>query len=58
MEVDVKRIPDIKLHKLFESKIYLITEKSDSLAQKKIIELSATYYVHMQASRGKVFMNL
>ena len=39
MEVDVKRIPDIKLHKLFESKIYLITEKSDYLAQKKIIEM-------------------
>ena len=39
MEVDVKRIPDIKLHKLFESKIYLITEKSDCLAQKKIIEM-------------------
>lgn len=40
MEVDVKRIPNIKLHKLFESKIYLITEKSDSLAQKKIIEMN------------------
>ena len=39
MEVDVKRIPDIKLHKLFESKIYLITEKNDYLAQKKIIEM-------------------
>lgn len=40
MEVDVKRIPDIKLHKLFESKIYLITEKSDPLAQKEIIEMN------------------
>ena len=40
MEVDVKRIPDIKLHKLFKSKIYLITEKSDTLAQKKIIEMN------------------
>ena len=39
MEVDVKRITDIKLHKLFESKIYLITDKNDYLAQKKIIEL-------------------
>ena len=39
MEVDVKRIPDIKIHKLFESKIYLITEKSDYLAQKEIIEM-------------------
>ena len=39
METDVKRISDIKIHKLFESRIYLITEKSDKLAQKKIIEL-------------------
>ncbi len=40
MEVDVKRIPDIKLHKLFESRIYLITEKSDPLAKKKIIKMN------------------
>ena len=40
MEVDVKKIPDIKLHKLFKSRIYLITEKSDKLAQKKIIEMN------------------
>ncbi len=39
MEVTVRRISDIRIHKLFESKIYLITEKSDTLAQKKIIEL-------------------
>ena len=39
METDIKRISDIKIHKLFESRIYLITEKSDKLAQKKIIEL-------------------
>lgn len=39
MEVDVKRISYIKIHKLFESRIYLITEKNDTLAQKKIIEL-------------------
>ena len=39
MEVDVKRISDIRIHKLFESRIYLITEKNDYLAQKKIIEL-------------------
>lgn len=39
MEVDVKRIPDIKLHHLFNSRIYLITEKNDPLAKKKIIEL-------------------
>ncbi len=40
MEVDVKRIHDIKIHKLFESRIYLITEKSDCLAQKKIIKMN------------------
>ncbi len=40
MEVDVKRILNIKIHKLFESRIYLITEKSDPLAQKKIIEIN------------------
>ena len=39
MEVDVKRIPDIKLHKLFNSHIYLITEKSDPLALKDCIEM-------------------
>ncbi len=39
MEVDVKRIPDIKLHDLFESRIYLITEKSDPLADKDIVKL-------------------
>ena len=39
METDVKRISDIKIHKLFDSRIYLITEKSDTLAQKEIIEL-------------------
>ena len=40
MEVDVKRIPDIKLHALFESRIYLITEKSDPLAQKNLIDIN------------------
>ena len=40
MEVDVKRIPDIKIHKLFDSKIYLITEKNDALAKKEIIKMS------------------
>ena len=39
MKADVKRIPDIKIHKLFESRIYLITERSDPLADKKIIAL-------------------
>ena len=38
MENDVKYIPDIKLHPLFKSHIYLITELSDPLAQKKIIK--------------------
>ena len=36
---DVKHIPEIKIHRLFESKIYLITEKTDELAAKKIIKL-------------------
>ncbi len=40
MEVDVKRIPDIKIHQLFKSRIYLITEKSDPLAQKSIIDIN------------------
>ena len=33
MEHDVKHIPDIVLHPLFESRIYLITETTDPLAQ-------------------------
>ena len=40
MKVDVKRIPDIKIHQLFKSRIYLITEKSDPLAEKKIIVMN------------------
>ena len=40
MEVDVKKIPDIKIHQLFKSRIYLITEKSDILAQKNIIDIN------------------
>ncbi|MBR1418105.1 MAG: LysR family transcriptional regulator [Synergistaceae bacterium] len=36
---DVKYIPDIKIYSLFESKIYLITEKDDELARKEIIKL-------------------
>ena len=35
---DVKHIPEVKIHRLFESKIYLITEKTDGLAAKKIIK--------------------
>ena len=38
-EEDMKRIPDVKIHKLFQSKIYLISEKSDPLAQKEKIFL-------------------
>ena len=33
-EEDMKRIPDIKIHPLFKSKIYLISETTDPLAQK------------------------
>lgn len=38
MENNVKHIPDIKLHPLFKSHIYLITELCDPLAQKKLIK--------------------
>lgn len=40
MENDVKHIPDIKLHPLFKSHIYLITESNDPLAQKERINTS------------------
>ena len=36
-EEDMKHIPDIKIHKLFQSKIYLITEINDPLAKKEKI---------------------
>lgn len=36
-EEDMKRIPDLKIHPLFQSHIYLITEKADPLAQKERI---------------------
>ena len=36
-EEDIKRIPDVKIHKLFDSKIYLITETTDVLAGRKKI---------------------
>ena len=39
MEVDVRRIPDIKLHPLFKSRIYLITENTDPLARKGMITM-------------------
>ncbi|MBR2214730.1 MAG: LysR family transcriptional regulator [Selenomonadaceae bacterium] len=38
-EEDMKRIPDIRLHPLFKSKIYLITTLSDPLAQKELVRL-------------------
>ena len=37
MEDDVRRIPDIEIHKLFQSRFYLITEKDDVLANKELI---------------------
>ncbi|MBQ3395689.1 MAG: LysR family transcriptional regulator [Synergistaceae bacterium] len=44
----VKRLPDTRLHSLFDSRIYLITEKDDELAQKKIIRA--------EDLRGRVLM--
>lgn len=44
----VKRLPDIRLHSLFDSRIYLITERDDELAQKEII--------HAEDLRGRVLM--
>ena len=38
-EEDMKRIPDITIHKLFQSRIYLISETTDELAQKEKIFL-------------------
>ncbi len=37
MADDVRRIPDIEVHKLFESHFYLITENDDELATKELI---------------------
>ena len=45
---NVKHLPDIKLHPLFDSRIYLITEKNDELASKKII--------HTEDLQGRVLM--
>lgn len=39
-EEDMKRIPDIKIHKLFQSHIYLISEINDPLAKKEKILLN------------------
>ena len=44
----VKRLPDTRLHSLFDSRIYLITERDDELAQKEII--------HAEDLRGRVLM--
>lgn len=38
-EEDMKRIPDLQIHPLFKSHIYLITEKNDPLASKELIVL-------------------
>jgi Transcriptional regulator len=38
MEHDIKHIPDIKIHSLFQSHIYLITEWTDPLSQKDRIQ--------------------
>ncbi len=45
---DVKHIPGIKIHELFESRIYLITERTDELAERAII--------HTEDLRGRVLM--
>ena len=45
---DVKHIPAIKIHPLFESRIYLITERSDELAGREI--------VRAEDLRGRVLM--
>ena len=37
---NVKYIPNIKMHPLFESRIYLITEKDDELAGREIVHAS------------------
>lgn len=36
-EQDMSSVPDIKLHHLFDSRIYLIAERNDPLASKKLI---------------------
>lgn len=36
---DIRRVPDIQIHPLFESRIYLITEKDDPLAKKSLIKI-------------------
>ena len=38
-EEDMKHIPEVKIHKLFQSRIYLVTEKNDPLAERNLITL-------------------
>ncbi len=45
---DVKHIPEIRIHALFESRIYLISERDDELAEREII--------HAEDLRGRVLM--
>ena len=43
LEEHVKQIPGVSIHKLFTSKIYLITDKNDILARKNLITESDLY---------------
>lgn len=45
---DVRHIPGVRTHHLFDSRIYLITEKDDELARREI--------VHAEDLRGRVLM--
>ena len=38
-EEDMKRIPDIRIHPLFRSRIYLITTRTDPLVRKELVHL-------------------
>lgn len=40
MEHEVKRLPDIQLHPLFDSRFYLITKKDDPLAESAVVSSS------------------
>lgn len=37
MKHEMKRVPDVELYDLFDSRLYLITEKTDPLAEKELI---------------------
>ena len=43
LEEHVKQIPGVSIHKLFTSKVYLITDKNDILARKNLITESDLY---------------